>query len=99
MATESRALPLPQVSAVWDRADSSYPERIRVAMSDGQVLTYRLDVEQPHPCFVKSMEILQKMPYEDGYQPKHQQSEDEIKGRWKRFLRAAQRKDGGTNSV
>ena len=85
-----RALPLPQVSAAWDRDDSSYPERIRVAMSDGQVVTYRIDTEQPHPCLVKSLDILQRLPYTNGYQPKHQQSEKDIRNRWKRFLHAAQ---------
>lgn len=54
-----QVLPLPKVAPFWDHKDSRYPERIKVSMSDGRVVSYRIDVEQPHPCFLTAMENLQ----------------------------------------
>jgi hypothetical protein len=58
---EVRVLPLPKVTGVWDHNVSRYPDRIRVPMSDGKVVTYHIDVEIPHPCFKAAMKNLKNL--------------------------------------
>ena len=41
--------PLSNVKALWDHDLGGYPERIRLAMEDGHIVTYLLDVQQPAP--------------------------------------------------
>lgn len=67
--SEVRVLPLPKMTGFWDHDVSRYPDRIRVPMSDGQVVTYHIDVEMPHPCFEAAMDGLEKMAV--GYRAKH----------------------------
>lgn len=50
-----------KIAAVWDNDDGRYPSTIRVPMSDGKLVTYRLDIQQPHPAFLTAMEQAQKM--------------------------------------
>ena len=59
--TQIRVLPLPKVHGEWAHDDSKYPETIKVPMSDGRVVTYRIDIEQPHPSFVDAMDSLERM--------------------------------------
>ena len=57
------AKPLVAVTAIWEKdSKSDYPETVRIPMDDGRVITYRLDVEQPHPCFLNAIEILNGWP-------------------------------------
>ena len=69
-----QALPLAGVTGIWSDPDSIYPDVIRVAMSNGKVVDYRIDVQQPHPAFKRVMGLLEKIPYgasEHGYKAKH----------------------------
>ena len=66
--SEVRVLPLPKVTGIWRHDSSKYPEIIKVPMSDGRIITYHIDVEMPHPGFVKAMEGIRKM--EVGYKAK-----------------------------
>ena len=59
--SEIRVMPLPKVTGVWDHTVSRYPDRIRVPMSDGKIVTYVIDVKQPHPCFEAAMKNLERM--------------------------------------
>lgn len=59
--SEIRVMPLPKVHGEWEHEDSRYPETIKVSFSDGRVVTYRIDVQQPHPCFLESMDLIGKM--------------------------------------
>ena len=65
--------PLADVLPVYERDLSTYPDVIRVAMDDGKVVNYRIDIQQPHPAFVSAMDTLAKMPVYGGYKytPKH----------------------------
>ena len=57
-----QVLPLPKVHPIWDHPGiSKYPETIRVSFSDGRVITYKIDVEQPHPCFEAAMKNIERM--------------------------------------
>ena len=51
--SELRVLPLPKVDAKYGSIGGKYPETVRIAMSDGKVITYRIDMEQPRPAFLK----------------------------------------------
>lgn len=68
MEKTGRVRPLAEVSPCWERELSIYPDTVRVAMEDGTVVTYRIDVVQPgpegyvHPSHAKAMEILSRMP-------------------------------------
>ena len=59
--SEVRVLPLPKVDAKYGPAGGKYPETVRIAMSDGKVITYRIDIEQPHPKFTAAMDSLERM--------------------------------------
>ena len=64
--SEARVIPLPKVHGEWEHDDSRYPETIKVSFSDGKVVTYRIDVRQPHPCFLETMELIGKMKKTGG---------------------------------
>ena len=58
-----RAKPLIAIRAIWDwESISKYPDTVRIPMDDGNVVTYRLDVQQPHPAFLTAMEQIKAMP-------------------------------------
>lgn len=59
--SEVRVLPLPKVSGVWEHDNSKYPETVKVSFSDGRVVKYRIDIEQPHPSFEAAMMNLERM--------------------------------------
>ena len=56
-----RVMPLPKVTGVWEHDSSRYPDRVRIPMSDGKVVSYRIDIEMPHPCFEAAMKNLERM--------------------------------------
>ena len=56
-----QVLPLPKVMPYWEHKHSRYPEVIKVSMSDGKVIRYVIDIEQPHPCFEAAMKNLERM--------------------------------------
>ena len=57
------AKPLVAVTAIWEKdSKSDYPETIRIPMDDGHVVTYKLDIEQPHPAFLEAMNIIENWP-------------------------------------
>ena len=58
---EVRVMPMPHVHPVWEHDDSKYPETIKVSMSNGKVIRYRIDIEQPHPCFLDAMVNIERM--------------------------------------
>ena len=59
--SEIRVMPLPKVTGVWDHDFSKYPDRIRIPMSDGRVITYHIDVEMPHPCLEAAIKNIERM--------------------------------------
>jgi len=59
--SEIRVLPLPKVTGVWEHDVSRYPDRVRIPMSDGKVVTYRIDVEMPHPALVAAVKNIERM--------------------------------------
>lgn len=62
MSETVQVLPLPKVHPIWERPGiSKYPETIRVSFSDGKVVTYRIDVDLPHPCFEAAMMNIERM--------------------------------------
>ena len=61
MSETVQVLPLPKVKGYWQHESSRYPDIIKVPMSDGRVITYHIDVEQPHPCLVEAMKIIERM--------------------------------------
>ena len=65
-----KSSPLIPVRSIWEKDSlSKYPETIRIPMDDGHVISYRLDVEQPHPCFLQAMDLIKSMK-QGGYQHK-----------------------------
>ena len=56
-----RIMPLPKVTGFWQTEYSDYPDVIRVPMSDGRVITYRREMEQPEPRVMKSLDLIRMM--------------------------------------
>ncbi len=44
-----RIAPLSNVVPYWENNMDGYPTKVRLAMSDGKIMTYRLEVIQPAP--------------------------------------------------
>ena len=44
-----RIAPLSNVVPYWENGLDGYPTKVRLAMRDGKILTYRLEVVQPAP--------------------------------------------------
>lgn len=64
--------PLGNVAPIWDYDTSDYPDRIKVPMQDGHVVSYVREIEQPHPKCMKTIDIIRVMnDCTYGYQPKH----------------------------
>ena len=62
MSEVVQVLPLPKVHPIWEHPGiSKYPETIKVSFSNGKVVTYRIDVEIPHPCFEAAMKNIERM--------------------------------------
>ena len=54
--SEIRVLPLPKVTGVWKYDSSKYPDVIKVPMSDGSVINYRIDMPLPAPVFREKLD-------------------------------------------
>lgn len=52
---------LPKPVPIYDGEDSMIPERLRVSFKDGRTEIYSLNIRQPAPQVVKSIEIIRKM--------------------------------------
>lgn len=62
MSETVQVLPMPKVHPIWEHPGiSRYPETIRVSFSDGKVVTYHIDIDQPHPCFEAAIKNIQNM--------------------------------------
>ena len=59
--SEIRVMPLPKVTGIWEHDASRYPDKIRIPMSDGKVITYHIDVDLPHPCFEAAIRTIERM--------------------------------------
>lgn len=66
--SDVRVLPLPKVTGLWDHDLSRYPDRVRIPMADGKVVTYHIDLDLPHPCFQAAMDNIKNMKI--GYERK-----------------------------
>ena len=55
-----RALPLPKVTGIYSDG-ARYPDTIKVNMSDGETVRYRIDPDMPHPSFQAAMKNLERM--------------------------------------
>ena len=74
MSESGQVLPLPRVHPEWDpEKQNRYPDIIRVSMSDGKVVKYRIEVEQPHPQCMKAVDLIRSMKdcTFGGYKGKH----------------------------
>lgn len=49
------------IATVYEREMSEYPDRIRVAMDDGSVIDYRIEIKQPHPACEKAIDSIRRM--------------------------------------
>ena len=59
--SEIRVLPLPKVTGIWEHDFSKYPDVIRVPMSDGKLVKYVIDVQQPHPSLEAAIRNIERM--------------------------------------
>ena len=55
-----RALPLPKVTGIYSDG-ARYQDTIKVTMSDGKTVRYRIDPDMPHPSFQAAMKNLERM--------------------------------------
>ena len=51
----------PSVAVVWENAWSDYPDLVKLPMEDGKVITYRREIEQPHPQCMKAVDLIRMM--------------------------------------
>ena len=54
--SETRVMPLPKVTGIWEHDFSTYPDIVRVPMSDGKVVNYYRDIDQPAPVLGKLLD-------------------------------------------
>ena len=66
-----RILPLPKITGVWRHEFSRYPDMVKVPMSDGKVVRYVIDVEQPGPVLRDGLEKFDEVI---GYERKESRS-------------------------
>ena len=59
--SELQVLPLVRVDAKYGPAGGKYPERIRVAMSDGTTQWYTIEIKQPNPQLMAALENIRNM--------------------------------------
>ena len=59
--SEIRVMPLPKVHGTWIHDSSKYPDVVRIPMSDGKVIRYRIDIDQPHPQLLEAIENIRNM--------------------------------------
>lgn len=59
-----------RVAAIWEHDSSDYPDLIKVVMEDGGVVSYRREVEFPHPLVSAAIGNI-RTGYKYGYVGKH----------------------------
>ena len=57
----SQIKPLGTGAPIWEYDSSDYPDLLKMPMEDGHVVTYRREVEQPHPQCMKAVELIRIM--------------------------------------
>ena len=57
----------PGIAGIWDHDWSDYPDRLKIPMHDGKVITYHREFEQPHPALTKARKNIKKMKAVIGY--------------------------------
>ena len=64
----------PRIAFSHDYEWSDYPDTIRIPMSDGHIVTYVRQIEQPAPRLMESYEMLKLLKENTygGYKPKHE---------------------------
>ena len=72
--------PLGAGAPIWEHDSSDYPDLLKMPMNDGQVITYRREIQQPEPRVMRSIDLIRQMNrlirentyggYK-GYSPKH----------------------------
>ena len=66
-----QTIPTTMVTGYWDPGSKSkLPETVKIIMADGTRAHYRLEIEQPHPSFVKAIGNI-RTGYKYGYIGKH----------------------------
>lgn len=74
--SDDRVRPLADVTCIWDCDASHYPDRVRMTMADGKVVTYRIDIDMPHPQVMKTIDLIRQMRKNvNGYPGKHTKSD------------------------
>ena len=63
--------PLSNVKPFWDHGADGYPTRVRLAMSDGHIVTFWREVQQPKPRFWNPIREIIGYPRQEEYQPRH----------------------------
>ena len=61
MSENLQVLPIVKVDARYGPMGGKYPERIRVAMADGTTQWYQIEVKQPDPRVLKSIDLIRIM--------------------------------------
>lgn len=65
MSGKIQTIPTTSVTGYWDPgSESKVPETVKVVMADGTRVMYRMEIEQPHPCFLAAMDNIKNL---EGY--------------------------------
>ena len=72
LKVKKRQMSFEDVTAVWENVESIYPQTLQIPM-DGQSVTYRLEIQQPSPQVMKTIDLIRVMKNHiyGGYYPKH----------------------------
>jgi hypothetical protein len=76
--SEVKVLPLPKIDARYGPMGGKYPERVRIPMSDGKVISYRIEIQQPAPVFRERLDRFRKLCI--GYVKPADKAPDENEG-------------------
>ena len=60
LETPERPAMLGKMVPIYDHNTSKHPDRIRVSFDDGSTVVYAVEVEQPHPLVMESIQIIRK---------------------------------------
>lgn len=71
-----RVEPLSNVKPYWDVRHDRYPNRVRLAMSDGTIQTYVIEAIQPTPVVNRGWTNIGYAAPLDEYKPKHLKGSD-----------------------
>ena len=59
--SELQVLPIVRVDARYGPMGGKYPERVRIAMSDGTTQWYVIEIKQPHPSLSAANENIREL--------------------------------------